>query len=429
MTEPAHPLAPAELAEQLGLDAAATARPRRWRRWALAGTAAALLLALLLFSLRAGSRPVRYRTELARRGVLTVNISATGTLQPTNQVDVGSELSGVVRSVEASYNDRVAKGQVLARLDTSKLEAQAAQYRAALASAQAKVALARATVEEDRLKLERLERVRNRSGGKVPALADLDAAVAALERARADLAAAQASATQARATLDATLVDITKSAVRSPVNGVVLKRSVEPGQTVAAALQAPVLFTVAEDLRRMELRVDVDEADVGRVKAGQPARFTVDAFTDRTFSARVWQVRLGATTTNGVVTYTAVLAVDNDELALFPGMTATAQVEVERDDDALLVPLAALRFAPPHEAAVREPSGGFLERLLPHPPHRPGKESRATRAGGQVYALRAGKLAAVPVTTGASDGQVARITGGDLAPGAEVVVAADGVAP
>ncbi|OFX19395.1 MAG: efflux transporter periplasmic adaptor subunit [Anaeromyxobacter sp. RBG_16_69_14] len=428
MTEPARATVPSDLTEQLGLDAGAAGR-HPWRRWLLLGGAAALLLGLLALSLRGGNGQVRYRTEPARRGTLTVVVSATGTLHPTNQVDVGSELSGVVRSVEATYNQRVVKGQVLARLDTTKLEAQAAQYRAALASAQAKVSLAKATVEENRLKLERLEQVRDRSGGKVPAPADLDAAVAALERARADLASAQASVTQARATLEATVVDLTKAVVRSPVNGVVLKRSIEPGQTVAATLESPVLFIVAEDLRRMELRVDVDEADVGRVKAGQPARFTVDAFPDRTFSAQVAQVRLGATTTSGVVTYTTVLAVDNDDLALFPGMTATAEVVVERDEDALLVPVAALRFTPPRATAGQQESGSFIERLMPRPPRQAGKEPAAAVAGSQVHVLRAGAPVAVPVTTGSSDGQVTRITGGDLAPGMEAVVAATGATP
>jgi HlyD family secretion protein len=168
---------------------------------------------------------------------------------------------------------------------------------------------------------------------------------------------------------------------------------------------------------------------VGRVKAGQPARFTVDAFPDRTFSARVAQVRLGATTTSGVVTYTTVLAVDNDDLALFPGMTATAEVVVERDEDALLVPVTALRFTPPRASAGEVQSSSFLERLMPRPPRQPGKEPPAAVAGFQVHVLRAGALVAIPVTTGSSDGQATRITGGDVAPGTEVVVAATGATP
>jgi len=263
----------------------------------------------------------------------------------------------------------------------------------------------------------------------VPAPSDLDASVAALGRAKADLASAKAAVLQARAVLDGTEADLTKAVVRSPVNGVVLKRTVEPGQTVAATLQAPVLFTVAEDLRRMELRADVDEADVGRVKVGQAARFTVDAFPDRTFQAKVAQVRLGGTTTGGVVTYTAVLAVDNDDLALFPSMTATAEVEVERAEDALLVPAAALRFAS-RAATTPGNSGSFLERLMPRPPRPPSAANGAgASTGPQVHVLREGQPVAVPVTTGSSNGQFTRITGGDLAAGTEVVVGESGVAP
>ncbi|ACG74818.1 efflux transporter, RND family, MFP subunit [Anaeromyxobacter sp. K] len=429
MTQPSPVHPPQDLVEQLGLDARATGR-RRWR-WIAADAAAVTLVLAVTLALRGRGGAVPWQTEPARRGALTVTVSATGTLEPTNEVEVGSELSGVVRSVEATYNQRIAKGQVLARIDTTKLEAQAAQYRAALAAAEAKVAEARATVEEDRLALERLERVRERSGGKVPAQSDLDAATAALARARATLASAEASVAQSRATLQATLVDMGKAVVRSPVDGVILVRSIEPGQTVAATLEAPVLFTVAEDLRRMELRVDVDEADVGRVKAGQQARFTVDAFPDRTFAARVAQVRLGATTTSGVVTYKAVLAVDNDDLALFPGMTAAAEIVVEHDADALLVPAAALRFEPPRAAAAAAPAtgGSFLQRLMPHPPPRAAKEPAAPAGGPRVWVLRGGAPVAVPVTIGSSDGQVTRITGGELAAGAEVVIAAAGGAP
>ncbi|HYG66078.1 MAG TPA: efflux RND transporter periplasmic adaptor subunit, partial [Anaeromyxobacteraceae bacterium] len=327
---------------------------------------------------------------------------------------------------------RVEKGDVLVRLDTTRLEAQAAQNRAALASAEAKVALARATVEEDRLQLERLERVRAASGGKVPAQADLDAAVAALARARADLAAASASAQQARATLEATQVDLGKAIIRSPVSGVVLTRSIEPGQTVAATLQAPVLFTVAEDLRRMELQVDVDEADVGRVKAGQEARFTVDAFPDRTFSAKVEQVRIGGTSSNGVVTYTAVLTVDNADEALFPNMTATAEIVVERHEDALLVPTEALRFTPAPDAAPR-PAGSAIQRLLPGPPRRPAAQAEKGGAGGpagtQVWVQREGGLVRVPVRTGATDGEVTQLAEGDLDAGTEVAVGTVEAAP
>ncbi|MFT3914732.1 MAG: efflux RND transporter periplasmic adaptor subunit [Anaeromyxobacteraceae bacterium] len=406
----------------------------RRKLYTAAGTLVVAGLATALLS--GGAKPPSFRTEAVKRGTLTVAVSATGTLQPTNQVDVGSELSGVVRAVEATYNQRVEQGQVLARLDPTKLEAQAAQNAAALASARAKVAQAGATVDEDRQQLARLEAVREKSGGKVPAQADLDAATAALARARADLAAAEAAAQQARAALDATRVDLTKAVVRSPVTGVVLKRSIEPGQTVAASLSAPVLFTVAEDLRRMELQVAVDEADVGRVKAGQEARFTVDAFPGRTFTARVAQVRLGATTSSGVVTYTTVLAVDNDDLALFPGMTATASIVVERAEGALLVPAAALRWSPPAPPGSGQggatPGGppGILGKLMPRPPGDappPAAQSGAPR----IHVLRDGRPEPVEVTVGPTDGALTAVAAGGVAEGARVVVgtATGGSAP
>ena len=234
-----------------------------------------------------------------KRGDLTVIVTATGTLQPTNKVDVGSELSGIVKSVEADYNDRVKVGQVLARLDTSKLEAQVTQSRAALDSAKAKVLQAQATVLETRSKLTQFQKVRELSNNKVPSQSELDAAEAAFERAKADEASATAAVSQAQATLEANQTDLSKSVIRSPINGVVLTRSMEPGQTVAASFTAPVLFTLAEDLTQMELHVDVDEADVGKVKEGQKAAFGVAAYPNRTFEARITQTRFGSSRPRG----------------------------------------------------------------------------------------------------------------------------------
>jgi HlyD family secretion protein len=228
--------------------------------------------------------------------------------------------------------------------------------------------------------------------------------------------------TQARATLEAQQTDHYKTAIRSPINGIVLVRAVEPGQTVASSLQAPVLFTLAEDLARMELQVSVDEADVGQVHEGQAATFTVDAWPDREFPARVAQVRYGAETVAGVVTYETVLIVDNGEGLLRPGMTATAEIVVREAKDALLVPNAALRFAPPAPKA-EEPSGGLLRALLPTPPRfgqRPG-EKRNTGREQRVWTLRDGALAELVITTGASDGSYTEVVRGEVEPGMELV--------
>jgi len=370
----------------------------------------------------------RYQTQEARRGALTVTVTATGTLQPTKSVDVSSELSGIVRSVEVTYNDAVKVGQVLARLDTAKLEAQALQYKAALDSARAKLLQCQATVTEALASLTRLRRARELSGGKLPSQADLEAAVATLARAEADEASAQAATAQAQATLEATETDLQKSVIRSPINGVVLTRGVEPGQTVAATLSAPTLFTLAENLAQMELLVYVDEADVSRVKDGQGATFKVDAYPDRVFHARIKQVRYGSTTTNSVVTYGTVLSLDNADLSLRPGMTATALIVVQRVEGRVLVPNAALRFAP---AGEKESAGttrrGLLGRILPGPPPTPAKTSgNGDPQQPRVYTLRDGQPVAIPVATGATDGNLTEIVQGAVEPGMALVVDAAG---
>ena len=310
-----------------------------------------------------------YATAPVQRGDLRVTVSATGNLQPTNKVEVGSELSGLVTEVNVDNNDVVAKGDVLARLDTSRLQDAIAQSRAALQSAQAGVAQAQATAQQTQAALARLEEVRQLSGGKVPSVAEFDNARAEHARANAAVLTAKAAVAQARAQLSSDETQSSKALIRSPVTGVVLSRQVDPGQTVAASLNAPVLFVIAEDLKRMRLEVKVDEADVGQVSAGQKATFQVDAFPGRTFPARVERIDLGANASDGstassstassgsgaVVAYTAVLAVDNSKDILRPGMTATAEIVTSEKRDVLLVPNAALRFSPDAAAARGEP--------------------------------------------------------------------------
>lgn len=390
------------------------------RALALARTPRALALAALLVGAVwlarscAGDAELRYETASPHRGELIVHVTATGSLQPINQVDVGSELSGLVRDVFVDFNDVVKKGQELARLDTTRLEAQVLQSEAALEAATARVAQTRASRLEADAQLARLERVREMSGGKVPSAAELDAARAVAERARAEVASAAAAEGQARATLKTQRTDLAKTAIRSPIDGVVLKRTIEPGQTVAAAMQAPILFTLAEDLTHMELLVSVDEADVSSVADGQRAQFTVDAWPGERFDAQVVQVRYGADALEGVVTYGVLLRVDNAERRLRPGMTATAEIEVKRVADALLVPNAALRFAPPERSATDERSlvSWMFGRRPPAKPKRAGGDERAREQ--RVYRMRGGALEAVEVAVGASDGAFTEIVAGQL---------------
>jgi len=367
-----------------------------------------------------------YKTVEASRGDLTVTVTATGNLEPTNQVDVGTEVSGTIASVEADYNDVVKAGQVLARLDTTLLEAQVNQSRSALESAKSNLLLAQASLLEAKSEMERLANVRELSGGKIPSKQDMDAAEAKLKRAQATEAIVKANISQAEAKLRIDQTNLEKATILSPINGVVLKRSVEKGQTVAASLQAPVLFTLAEDLREMELHVAVDEADVGKVKEGQQATFTVDAYPDRTFPARITQVRYGSQTTEGVVTYLTVLKVDNTDLSLRPGMTATADIVVRQIKDALLVPNAALRYSPPQtdtKSAGTE-GGSLLSKLFPRPRHTRPQRSN-DNAGGKnqrVWTLRDNRPVPVPVTTGSTSGIMTEITSGEVTPGMPLIV-------
>ncbi|MDS4026840.1 MAG: efflux RND transporter periplasmic adaptor subunit [Candidatus Contendobacter sp.] len=372
----------------------------------------------------------QYQTEPLSRGNLRVTVSATGKLEPINQVDVGSELSGTIEAVLVDDNDRVNKGQVLARLDVAKLRDQIAKSKAVIASAEAKVLQTVATVKEARANLGRLRQVAKLSGGKVPAPTELETAEATVERAIADEASARAAVEEARATLRTNETDLAKASIRSPIDGVVLERKVEPGQTVAASLQAPVLFTLAENLAQMELQVDVDEADVGQVREGQAATFTVDAYPNRSYPARIRQVRFGAETVNNVVTYKTILNVDNDDLSLRPGMTATAEIVTTERENVLLVPNAALRFTPPPPPEAQSSGGGGLvASLLPRPPRSLAPRRQSANAKGarsaarQIWILRDGQPVAVSVTVGSSDGRMTEVTGEGLESGLPVITA------
>jgi HlyD family secretion protein len=398
----------------------------RYGLW-LAGALIVIAVAAWLF-FRAGEDAAapRYTTEAAALGTLVVKVSATGNLQPTNTVDVGSELSGIVDQVYVDDNDQVKKGQVLARLDLSKLQDAVAKSRASLAAAEAQVQQAQATVAEARATLSRYQQVSQLSGGKVPSRSEMDTAEANLKRAEANVASARASVTQARATLKSDETNLGKASIRSPINGVVLSRQVDPGQTVAASFQAPVLFKLAEDLTKMELQVDVDEADVGQVKAGQKATFSVDAWPGRDYTAVITRVGYGAQEAEGVVSYLTVLEVANDDLSLRPGMTGTADITTLTRENALLVPNAALRFTPAAtDAAEKKPDSSVVGALMPRMPRQPKKVKVTPNGGAQrVWVLQEGQPVAIDVKTGASNGRVTEVTGGALKAGMQVITEA-----
>ena len=414
-----------DIDQTLGIDQSSD-RKKHMKRWLIVALLAiAGLTSAVVWKGTKKSNSMQYQTQKVQRGDLIVTVTATGALEPTNQVDVGSELSGIIKTVEVDYNDRVKVGQILARLDTDKLKAKVLQSKAALESARAKVLEAQATVKEAGDQLARLKQVWELSNNMVPSQQDLGAAQALLHRARAIEATARAQVSQAQATLEADETDLAKTVIHSPINGIVLTRNVEPGQTVAASFQAPVLFTLAEDLTQMELHVDVDEADVGLVTGELEATFSVDAHPGRTFPARITQVRYGSQTVNGVVTYKTVLSVDNSDLSLRPGMTATADITVNKVKNAILVPNAALRFIPPVKEKEAPSNGSLLNKLLPRrhrAPSKQRKDSTADKKLQHVWTLRDGKLLAIAVSIGTTDGRMTEVTSGDIEPGMPLVV-------
>jgi HlyD family secretion protein len=414
--------------------ASGSRKPKPWRGWIkwLVLAAVALLILYFIFGGN-GAGPTKFVTQEVTRGDLTVTVTATGNLEPRNQVDIGSELSGTIRAVSADVNDEVKADQVLAVLDTTRLRAQVLQAESSLASAEARVLQSDASEKEARANLARLLKVRELSNNKLPSQQDLDVADAAVARAAGEVAAARAAVAQARANLEAVRTDLSKTDIRSPINGVVLVRSVELGQTVAASLQAPILFTLAEDLKKMELHVSVDEADVGSVEVGQKATFTVDAFPNREFSAQITQVHFASSNTQsssasgtsstasatatGVVTYETVLEVDNSELLLRPGMTATAEIVTTNITDAVLVPNAALRFTPEGAQIPGAPAAGQqrspLSSLMPMPRFRGrgpgGAQQSGPRRIGRAWILEEGEPALVLFRAGATDGRMTQV--------------------
>ncbi len=404
-----------------------------WYRRPLVWVGAALVLALALglwyaLAQRAAKAAPSYSTEVVAKGDLTLTVTANGTLQPTRSINIGSELSGTVRKVNVDVNDRIKKGQVMVELDPSKLRDQVLRSTATLAAASARVDQTAATITEARASLERLEAVARLSGGKVPSKAELDAGQAVYARAVADDASARAGVKDARAALSTDEINLSKASISAPADGVVLTRTVEPGNAVAASLQAVTLFTVAEDLSKLRLWVYVDEADVGSVKVGQEATFTVSAYTNRPFPARITRVGYGSTITDNVVTYLTYLDVDNADLSLRPGMTATATITAKQRHDVLLVPNTALRFSPTVATGVAKASGGLVASLTPRMPNSRVRKSAAsgasTASARQVWVLPAdgeGVAVAVAVTPGITDGRMTEITGGDLKVGMQVI--------
>ncbi|WP_376704012.1 efflux RND transporter periplasmic adaptor subunit [Mesorhizobium sp. ISC25] len=406
----------------LGLDHQGLKTKRR-RGWFYALLALLAVAASVVgYQWYAGSpAKIEYTTTLAAMADLTVAVSATGTLQPLTQVDISSELSGVVRSVAVNENQLVKKGDVLAALDTAKLEVQIERAQASAKAAAASVEDATVTLAENEKVLVRAAQLTKRG---MATDQSLEAATATRERSKAALDIAKANLAMANADLKAQQTDLAKSTIYAPIDGIILTRSVDPGQTVASSLQAPVLFVIAADLKNMELKAAVDEADIGAVKPGQHARFTVDAFPERPFDAEIRDISYASVTTDGVVTYDARLDVDNSELLLRPGMTATVSVVTKQARNVLTVPSIAFRYRPAQTAE----RGWSLTDVFTGRMGRPGGNrqrqaaTKPTDGSRTLYVLENGRPHPVNVSVGSTDGELTEIVSG-LEEGAQVITA------
>jgi len=421
----------------------ASGASRPVRKWIFIAIAVALIGAGAWYWLKrdkSGEQKAEFQTEDARIGRIALIVTAAGNLAPTNQIIVGSELSGTAKEVLVDTNDQVKKGQTIAKLDTSKLDQQTDRSRAALLAAKAKVSQAEATVAESKAALARQEELHELSGGKTPSRATMETSRATLARATADLGSAQASVTGAEADVKAFESDLAKTVIRSPVDGIVLARSIEVGQTVAASFTAPTLFTIAEDLKKMELLVNVSEADIGRIEVGQTATFSVDAWPSRNYTAKVKKVAFGAVGTgttakegaasnSTVVTYSTELEVANEDLSLRPGMTATVDIAIVDRNDILVVPNSALRFDPVAAAAIGKPDATkktLVQSLSPGGGRRwrgaPPPKAGSSDSTPKVWTLKDGDPSEIKVTPGITDGRVTEVTAEGLTAGTPLII-------
>ncbi|NOT44327.1 MAG: efflux RND transporter periplasmic adaptor subunit, partial [Acidobacteria bacterium] len=282
-------------------------------------------------------------TATVTRGDVVQTIDATGRLEAMTTVQVGSQVSGTIKALHADFNSTVRRGQVIAELEPSLFETQVEQARATVVRLQAEVERARIQAQDADLKF---ARARELAGRQLVPTTDLETADVNAKAAAAALRAAEAQVVQAQASLNQSQVNLSHTIIRAPIDGVVISRSVDVGQTVAASMQAPTLFQIANDMTRMQVSCNIDESDIGQVEAGQPVSFTVDAYPNETFSGTVQQVRLSPVIESNVVSYVTIVEVPNPNLRLKPGMTATVTVEVARAADVLRVPASALRFTP-----------------------------------------------------------------------------------
>lgn len=366
------------------------------------------------YYLRNGRQAEGYRTAKATRGDITATVTSSGNITPVVTVNVGAAVSGTIKELYVDFNSPVKKDQVIAQIDPATFRAQVEQSHGNYLAAQANMEKAKVTLADAQRTMKRYQDlVRD---GSV-SVSDFDTYATAAASAKAALGAAQGSVAQAKGSYDQARTNLDYATIRSPVDGIVISRAVDVGQTVAASFQTPTLFTIAQDLTKMQIYATVDESDIGKVKEGGNATFTVDAYPEARFVGTVTQVRNAATTVQNVVTYTVVVGVDNSDLRLKPGMTANVTFVTSRKDDALKIPTAALRFRPKNPEGAEAGKGAGKDS---------GKDGGKGKAAGgkRIYILKDGAPAPVAVTLGIGNDKETEVTGGDLPPDAEIIIEA-----
>lgn len=382
-----------------------------------------IAILIYIFFPKSDSQKVEYITSKVNSGDLKVVVSASGNIKPTNSVEIGIEVSGTIKEIFVDFNDEVKVGQVLAKIDTTKLEAQVESSRAALAIAKANQKESEVALKNKKLLYDRTKKMFDNSGGKYPSQNEFDDAKFAYESAIAVLEASKSKVAQASSNLKNDLQNLEKASVKSSIDGIVLNKEVEIGQTLAATMQAPKLFTLAKDLTNMDLVVSIDEADVADIKDNLDVTFTVDAYSNKEFKGKIKQVRLNPITTNGVVTYETVVSVDNSELLLKPGMTANAKIITKNTKDQILIPNSALRFTPKNsteKTATKPASFGTPPNFRPQ--GSVTKDNKAKDGFATIYILESGKPKELKVKVLDSDSKQSSIFSETLNIGDEVII-------
>lgn len=365
-----------------------------------------------------------YDVITPKRGDISTMISATGTLNPLNEVQIGSQVSGIISSIDVDTNDIVKKGQVLAKIDDKKILQELSRYEAQLTSAKAQLASLQSTLKDKKWQYERLQKLYKQSKGKYPSFADVQSAQVAYEVAQSEIESKKGNIAEIEANIKGVKIDFDNTIITSPIDGVVLTRSVDVGQTVAASFSAPELFKVAQNLEEMKLVVQIAESDVGKIALNQMVSFSVDAYPHRKFFAKVDKVNYGSTTTDNIVSYEVTINVANKDLLLRPGMSATADIVVAEKKNALLLPVSALFFTPQkQEAQSKKKSKSFFAPPMP-PRHKnttkPKDQKTQVGEEREIWILQGGKLVPMKVKVGISDGKSVEVEG--ISEGTQVVV-------